>query len=103
MGVSSVFCKGIGTDALSLFLLGPNRHAISVPIKDLDAITTFVDEDEEMAGEGIESHAARREGGQTVAAFAHVGRFRGEVHTDCGAQSEHGHSSTTAMRRRRVW
>src|SRR5262249_54442917 len=37
--------------------LGPDGPAVAVPIPDLDAIAALVDEDEEMTGEGIESHA----------------------------------------------
>src|SRR4051794_33611508 len=83
--------------------LGPDGHPIAVPMEDLDAIAPLVDEDEEMTGEGIESQAARRQGGQAVKALAHVGRSFGEVDADRGAQSEHGCPSTTAMRWRRVW
>src|SRR5882757_1167013 len=77
---------GRDTEGSSFKSLGPNHHAISVPIQDLDAITTLVDEDEEMAGEGIESQATRREGGETVEALAHVGRFDRDVHANRGAQ-----------------
>src|SRR5882757_9694107 len=38
---------------------GQNHHAISGPIKDLDEITTLVDEAPEMAGEGVESQVTR--------------------------------------------
>ncbi len=34
--------------------LGPDGQAVAVPIQDLDAIAAFVDEDEEMTGEGVE-------------------------------------------------
>ncbi len=94
---------GRNAEGSALESLGPDGQTIAVPIQDLDAIATLVDEDEEMTGEGIERQAARCQGGQAVEALAHVGRFFGEVNADRGAQSEHGRSSTTAMRRRRVW
>jgi hypothetical protein len=46
--------------------LGPDGHAVAVPIQDLDAIPAFVDEDKEMPGEGIERQIARCKGGKTV-------------------------------------
>ena len=84
-----------------LFLC-PDGQAIAVPIEDLDAIAPLVDEDEEMTGEGIQRQAGSQ-GEEPVEAFAHVGRFGGEIDADGGAQSEHGTPSTVAMRRRRVW
>ena len=45
--------------------LGPDGQAVAVPIQDLDAIASLVDEDEEMTGEGIEGQAARCQGGQS--------------------------------------
>ena len=42
--------------------LGPDGQAIAVPVQDLDAIAALVDEDEEVAGEGIELEGARRPG-----------------------------------------
>src|ERR1700722_5092166 len=56
-----------------------------------------------MAGEGIELEGTCDQGGKTVEALPHIGRFLGEEDTNGGAQSEHGPSSTTAMSRRRVW
>src|SRR5271168_2282368 len=82
---------------------GPDGQAIPVPIQDLNAIATLVDKDKEMTREGVKRQAARCQGGQAVEALAHVGRLLGEVNADRGAQSEHGRSSTTAMRRRNVW
>jgi hypothetical protein len=41
--------------------------------------------------------------GGAVETLARVGGMAGEVNADRGAQSEHGRSSTTAMRRRSVW
>src|ERR1700722_15018652 len=83
--------------------LGPDGQTITIPVQDLDAIPSLVDEDEEVAGEGIELEGTRDQGGETVEALSHIGRLLGEVHTDGGAQSEHGRSSTTAMSWRRVW
>src|SRR3954454_10114982 len=82
--------------------LGPDGQAIAVPIQDLDAIAPLVEEDEEVAGEGVELECTRDQGGEAIEALAHVGGFFGEVDTDGGAQSEHGRSSRTAMSWRRV-
>src|SRR5436305_15255882 len=56
-----------------------------------------------MPGEGIELEGTCDQRGETIEALPHIGRLLGEVHTDGGAQSEHGRSSTTAMSWRRVW
>jgi hypothetical protein len=101
MGVSADSCKGVGMGAVSLVLLGPDGQAVAVPIEDLDAIAPLVDEDEEMTGEGIQRQAGDQ-GEEPVEALAHVRRLGREIDADGGAQSEHGGSSTTAMRRRRV-
>src|SRR5271165_1144097 len=82
---------------------GPDGQAVAVPIQDLDTIPAFVDEDEEMTGEGIERQAAGCQRGQAVETLAHIGGLLGEVNADRGAQPEHGRSSTTAMRWRSVW
>ena len=37
---------------------GPDGQSVAVPIQDLDAIAAFVNEDEEMPGEGIKRQAA---------------------------------------------
>src|ERR1700677_1363798 len=94
---------GRNAEGPALESLGPDGQTIPVPIQDLDAIATLVDEDKEMTREGVERQAARCQGGQAVETLAHVGRLLGEVNADRGAQSEHGRSSTTAMRRRNVW
>src|SRR5512135_3313581 len=83
--------------------LGPDGQAIAVPVQDLDAIASLVDEDEEVAGEGIDREATYDQRGEAVEALTHIGRFFGKVNTDGGAQSEHGRSSTTARSWRRVW
>jgi len=81
--------------------LGPDGEPVAVPVEDLDAITSFVDEDEEVAGEGIEVEAGgQRE--EAVEALAHVGRGGGEVDADSGAHPEHEVSSRTARSRRKV-
>src|SRR4051812_30764976 len=103
MGVPADSCKGERMGAVSLLLLGPNRQTITIPVQDLDAIAALVDEDEEVAGEGIELEGTCDQRGETVETLPHIGRLLGEVHTDGGAQSEHGRSSTTAMSWRRVW
>jgi len=44
---------GGDTEGPAFESLGPDGHAVTVPIQDFDAITALVDEDEEMTGEGI--------------------------------------------------
>src|ERR1700722_20539329 len=51
---------------------GPDGQTIAVPIQDLDAIATLVDEDKEMTREGVKRQAARCQGGQAAEALAHV-------------------------------
>ena len=72
------------TEGTALEPLRPDGQAIAVPVEDLDPIPSLVDEDEEMAGEGIELEGTRDERGEAVEALSHVGRFFGEVNTDGG-------------------
>ena len=58
---------------------GRHGQTIPVPIQDLDAVATLVDEDKEMTREGVKCQAARCQGGQAVETSAHVGRLLGEV------------------------
>src|SRR6516165_2101833 len=83
--------------------LRPNRQPVTIPPEYLDAISTLIDENEEMTRKRIEAKAPLNQGSQRVKALAHIGRFSGQVHADGGAQSEHGPASTTVIRRRRVW
>src|SRR5262245_21047689 len=102
MGVPVDSCKGVRMGAVSLLLLGPDGQPVAVPIEDLDAIPSLVEEDEEMTGEGIPGQG-RSQGGEPVEALAHVGRLCREIDADGGAQSEHRRPSTTAMSWRSVW
>src|SRR5205807_2307079 len=53
--------------------LGPDGQAIAVPVQDLDAIAPLVEEDEEVAGEGIQREGTGDQGGEAVEALPHVG------------------------------
>jgi hypothetical protein len=59
-------CKA-GTMGVVLFLLlGPDGQAIAVPVQDLDAIASLVEEDEEVTGEGIEREGTCDQGEEAV-------------------------------------
>ena len=60
---------GRNTESPALEPFGPDGQTIAVPIQDLDAIATLVDEDKEMTREGVKRQAARCQGGQTVEAL----------------------------------
>ena len=53
MGGSADFCKGERMGVVLRLLLGPDGQTIAVPVQDLDAIATLVDEDKEMTREGV--------------------------------------------------
>src|SRR5262245_66579591 len=101
MGVPVDSCKGVRMGAVSLLLLGPDGQAVAVPIEDLDAIPSLVEEDEEMTGEGIPGQG-RSQGGEPVEALEHVGRLCREIDEDGGAQCEQGSACRAAMRWRSV-
>ena len=82
---------------------GPDGQPVAVPIQDLDAIAAFVDEDEEMTGEGIERQAAgcQREPGRRSSCACRRVAWRGKRGPRRSVRT--WRSSTTAMRWRRVW
>src|SRR4051794_1687368 len=95
MGVPADSCKGERTGAVSLLLLGPNRQTVTIPVEDLDAIASLVDEDEEVAGEGIEREDARDQRGEAVETFpVHPAEARAGVE-----RGGHGDSNWSCVRR----
>ena len=79
--------RGVGdAEGPAFESFGPDDQPVAVPIENLDSIATFVDEDEEVTGEGIEVEAGDK-GGEPVEAPAHVSGSGRDVHVDGGAQA----------------
>src|SRR5512135_1986994 len=85
--------------------LVPDGQAVAVEIKDLEAIAATVDEEEEMAGQGVLCEAFLDQAAECVEALAHVGGPGakedpdGRGGQDHGVSSEHGDGASAATSR----
>ena len=61
---------------------GPHGIAIAVPVEDLDAVATAIEENEEMPGKGVLSDNVLGHLSQAVEAAAHVGGHGADEDTD---------------------
>src|SRR5947209_8605053 len=65
--------KGAGLEPLV-----PDGQAVVIPEEDLDPISAAVEEEEEMAGQGVLAEAFPNQAGEAVEALAHIGGLGAE-------------------------
>ena len=53
MGKFAGFCKGERMGAFFLVLLGPDAHAVPVPVEDLEPVGLAIEEDEQVARQRV--------------------------------------------------
>src|SRR4051795_11780319 len=70
--------------------LVPDGQAVTIEVEDLDAISASVDEEEEMAGQGVLAEALLDQPAEAVEALAQVGGPGAEEDADGGGEHDHG-------------
>ena len=73
--------------------LVPDGQTVAIEVEDLDPISAAVDEEEEMAGQGILAEALLDQPGEAVETVAHVDGAGAEEDTDGGGKHDHGVAS----------
>jgi len=87
-------------DGIAAFFqaLGPDRESISVPIEDLEPVSSLVQEQIQMAGEGIQLEMIAHQRVQPIEAPAHVARAQTQVHAHAGRRVNHGRNASSTSR-----
>src|SRR6266481_5289247 len=91
-------------EATHLQALIPYRKAVLFPEQELDAISGFVSEHEDLARERIAAQRVAHDGGQTVERLSQIRRLGAQPDAHRGGQAQHGMppSPRTSSSRTRV-
>src|SRR3954468_21798874 len=76
--------------AAILQTLTPEAEAVAAPIENLDAVGTAVEEDEQVAGQGVGLEAVLDQGEQPVEARTHIDGIGAIPQLDGGGEAQHG-------------